>query len=161
GLNDLRSFHPGATCCVANVSELGVLPQFGADNTIHWFVPPGRHEYITDVTEQLKLPGVSTAHYVSGHLHPYGKSLRLVDVTTGETVVSITARHREDRLGVLEMSEVTSEAGIAVDPSHRYELVAEYENPTDAPIDAMAILYTYFAEPEGTDIRPVEIASAE
>ena len=43
-------------------------------------------------------------------------------------------------------SEHANPAGAALQQDGRYELVAEYDNPTDAPIDAMPILYLYAAE---------------
>ena len=145
-----RSSHPGATCCVANASDGGVLTQFGDENTIHWMVPPGVHQYRTEVTEQMDLPFDTTAHYVTGHLHPFGKSLTLVDIKTRQTVFQIEGRSLEDRLGVAEMSEIVSQAGIPLQKGRRYELVAEYVNSTDHPIDAMAILYLYALEADAS-----------
>lgn len=135
--------HPGRSCCVANASRDGVLKRFGRENTIHWMVPPGKHSYRTEVTPQLNLPFSTTLHYVTGHLHPFGKSMRLVDMDTGKTVCEITSRNRTDRLGVVWMSEIKSQQGIPLRKDGRYELVADYDNTTDAPIDAMAILYVY------------------
>jgi hypothetical protein len=135
--------HPGKSCCVANASVDGILKRFGRENTIHWMVPPGRHAYRTEVTEQLNLPFSTTMHYVTGHLHPFGKSIRMVDMETGETVYEIAARDRTDRLGVQWMSEISSQQGIPLRKGRRYELIADYDNTTTAPIDAMAIIYLY------------------
>lgn len=135
--------HPGLTCCVENASEAGILRQFGPDHTIHWMVPPGRHVYRSEVTEQMQLPFATTAHYVTGHLHPFGTSLRLVDMASGAVVAEVHGRSFADRLGVAEMSQIKSQDGIALDPERRYELIAEYDNPLEEPIDAMAILYVY------------------
>ncbi|HSQ54614.1 MAG TPA: hypothetical protein VLM40_02630 [Gemmata sp.] len=138
--------HPGFSCCVANASADGILPQFGADNTIHWMVPRGKHRYRSEVTEQLQLHRDTAAHYVTGHLHPFGEWLRLIDMNTGKTVLEITSQDYPDRIGVKEMSEIISREGLPLVKGHRYELVAEYNNTTDKPIDAMAILYAYIAE---------------
>jgi hypothetical protein len=138
--------HPGHSCCVLNASADGVVPQFGKNNTIHWMVPPGRHRYRSEVTKQLDLPRDTAAHYITGHLHPYGEWMRLVDMDTGEVVLEITAEHFTDKLGVKHMSEITSREGIALRKDHRYELITEYNNTLDRPLDAMAILYLYIAE---------------
>jgi len=135
--------HPGKSCCVDNASLDGILNRFGKENTIHWMVPPGKHAYRTEVTEQLNLPFSTTMHYVTGHLHPFGKTIRMVDMETGETVFEIAGRNRTDRLGVQRMSEITSQQGIPLRKGRRYELVADYDNTTSAPIDAMAIIYLY------------------
>lgn len=138
--------HPGASCCVENVSKDGILKQFGAENTVHWMVPPGRHQYRTEVTKQLDLPRDTCAHYVTGHLHPFGQWMRLIDMETGKVVFEITAEHFADRLGVKKMSEIVSPEGIRLEKGRRYELVTEYNNTQDQPIDAMAIVYAYLAE---------------
>lgn len=138
--------HPGATCCVSNASAGGLLRQFGKDNTIHWMVPPGRHSYRTDVTAQMELPYDTTAHLITGHLHPYGTSMRLVDKQSGKVVFEITSQNFSDKIGVQRMSEIVSTEGVAIRKGHQLELVADYENTTDQPIDAMAIMYLYLAE---------------
>lgn len=135
--------HPGATCCVFNASVDGIMPQFGDENTAHWMVPPGHHQYRTEVTEQMQLPFDTTAHYVTGHLHPFGTSLRLIDLETDEVVFEIAARSLSDRLGVEWMSELKSYEGVPIHRGRRYELIAEYNNTLDQPIDAMGILYVY------------------
>ncbi|MDB6004364.1 MAG: hypothetical protein JWR15_1351 [Prosthecobacter sp.] len=142
--------HPGATCCVSNASAGGLLPQFGGDNTIHWMVPPGRHSYRTDVTAQMELPYDTTAHLITGHLHPYGTSMRLVDKQSGKVVFEITSQNFSDKIGVQHMSEIISTEGVSIRKGGQLELVADYENTTDHLIDAMAIMYLYLAEtPEG------------
>ena len=138
--------HPGASCCVENASAGGVMDQFGHDNTIHWMVPPGRHAFKTDVSRQMELPFDTTAHYVTGHLHPCGTGLRLVDLDTGSTVFDIASQDFADKTGVQHMAEISSKEGVPLKKDGRYELVAEYDNGTSHPIDVMAILYLYLAE---------------
>jgi hypothetical protein len=141
-----RDQHPGFSCCVENASPEGVEPQFGDENTVHWMVPPGRHQYRSEVTRQVDLPHDTAAHYVTGHLHPFGEWMRLIDMETGKVVMEVTAEHFTDRLGVKAMSETTSREGIPLVKGRRYELVTQYNNTLDKPIDAMAILYAYLAE---------------
>jgi len=145
-IDHVGSWHPGSTCCVENASEGGVIEQFGVDHTVHWMVSPGKHRYRSEVTEQLKLPFDTTAHYVTGHLHPMGTRLQLIDMESQETVFEITAECREERLGVLTMSELKSQAGTKIEQGKRYELIADYDNPTDKPIDAMGIMYVYLLD---------------
>ncbi len=135
--------HPGATCCVSNASSEGFVPQFGPDNTVHWMTPPGKHTYRSEVSAQMDLPFDTTVHYVTGHLHPFGKAMKLIDLETGKLVFQITAACLQDRLGVSAMSEITALEGVPIFKGRRYELVAEYDNTSPAEIDAMAILYLY------------------
>jgi hypothetical protein len=137
--------HPGATCCVANASKDGVINQFGAHNTVHWMVPPGQHVYRTEVTEQMQLPRDTKVYYATGHLHPFGKTMRLIDMEHEEVVCEILSESFDDRLGVAHMSEISSSKGIPIHRGRRYELIAEYDNRLNEPIDAMAILYLYAA----------------
>jgi hypothetical protein len=116
----------------------------GREYTFHWVVEPGRHEYRSEVSTQLLLPFATTLHYATAHLHPFGESVAIVDLDTGETVVHLGAREYDDRIGVAEMDELSSVEGVSFDPSHRYELVTVYDNRSDQPIDAMAIVYLYF-----------------
>jgi hypothetical protein len=145
--------HPGAKCCVTNASSDGVTEQFGAENTVHWMVPPGKHEYHTEVTKQLQLPFDTSIHYVTGHLHPYGESLTLINLDSGEMVFEITSQDYDDRKGVYRMSEIQSIQGVPMRRDGRYELVAKYHNSTNEDVDAMGILYFYAldADPSEAD----------
>jgi hypothetical protein len=140
---NLDLLHPGATCCVENASASGVVKQFGMQNTVHWMVPPGRHLYRTEVTEQLNLPCDTTVHYVTGHLHPFGRRLWLRDLESGQTLFEVTGEDYDDRLGVARISEIVSHEGVSIAKDRRYELVTEYVNPGTSATDAMAILYLY------------------
>lgn len=146
---DIMTWHPGAACCVATASQGGIMPdKYGAEHTIHWMVPPGNHRYRSEVTEQLDLPFDTTSHYVTGHLHPMGTSLKLVELNTQKVVFDITAKCRTDRKGVAEMSEIQSIEGVPLHAGKRYELIAEYNNTSDESIDAMGIMYLYMLEKE-------------
>src|SRR5262249_21189941 len=109
----------------------------------HWLIPPGHYESRVPVDAQLELAYDTTAHYVTAHLHPYGKSVSLVDATTGETIFKIESADFTDRLGVNRMDPLLLPQGVEPRTDHRYELVTVYHNPTDHPIDAMSILYVY------------------
>jgi hypothetical protein len=85
-------------------------------------------------------------HYATAHLHPYGESLELYDLTTSQSVLKIQAEDFRDKVGVMRMGEFQSTSGIVVDPAHQYELRAEYNNTTSKDVDAMAILYLYLLE---------------
>jgi hypothetical protein len=135
----------GATCgpFVAEKASNAFNKSLGKTNTVHWMIPPGKYESRVDVTEQLDLPFDTTAHYVTGHLHPFGESIQLVDKTTNEVVLEVKAKDWSDKRGVEAMEEISSQEGIKLYRDHVYELVTRYENPTGQPIDAMSILYVY------------------
>jgi hypothetical protein len=141
--------HVGAGCadmCSVNLSAVSTVGSIGEGMTLHWLVPPGRHTFRTEIASQLGLPFDTTIHYATFHIHPYGKSFELRDLTTGETVFSLNSRDWTDRVGVAHVDEVKSQEGIPISRSHRYESVVEYDNTTDHEIDAMGILYLYLLE---------------
>jgi len=147
--------HPGEGCIDPMATKTGavvstkdgVQAQFGADVTYHWMVPPGRHTYSARVpAAQLNLTEPTTLHYATAHLHPYGESLELYDLTAKRSVVKIQAEDYRDKVGVARMGEFQSERGVLITPEHQYELRAEYNNTTKSDSDAMAIFYLYLLE---------------
>ena len=148
--------HPGEGCveriptnvtgAVVSTKD-GVQAQFGSDVTYHWMVPPGRHTYRAKVVaNELNLTAPTTLHYGTAHLHPYGESLELYDVTAKQSILKIQAEDYRDKVGVARMGEFQSEQGIVIRPDHQYELRAEYNNTTSTDSDAMAIMYLYLLE---------------
>jgi len=138
--------HPGQACGPfqgRTASSHGFVQSVGPEKTIHWLVSPGEYESHTPIDDQLDLPFDTTVHYVTGHLHPFGVSLALRDLTTNETLFTIYAKDWDDKLGVAQMDEISSPEGIPLHHDHKYELVTVYNNTTKADIDAMSILYIY------------------
>ncbi len=141
--------HVGAGCadtCRMNFSAVSAVGASGQGQTLHWIVPPGRHLYRTEITSQLKLPFDTTIHYATIHVHPFARVMELRDLTTGRTVFRLNSRDWSDRLGVAQVGELKSIAGVPLHRDHRYEVTAEYDNTSGVKTDAMAILYLYLLE---------------
>jgi hypothetical protein len=117
-----------------------------AEPVLHFAVPPGRHEYRTRVDGSSKIPFPTTAHHFSAHLHVYGVSLELIDVTAGQTSFRSEATPNGKHTGIAEMTSLATAEGVRIYPDHTYELVAVYDNPTQQPIDAMAVVYVYYRD---------------
>jgi hypothetical protein len=150
--------HVGAGCadmCSVNLSAVSTVGTIGEGMTLHWLVPPGKHTYRTEITAQIGLPFDTTVHYATFHIHPYGKSFQLRDLTTGETMFDLKSRDWTDRVGVAHVDELKSTEGIPISRLHRYEVVVEYDNTTDHEIDAMGILYLYLLEKDFTPTAQV------
>jgi hypothetical protein len=152
---------PGAFCAPPSVNaSLGGIRKNG-ETTLHWMVPPGRHAYVSDVTDQFKLNFDTTIHYITGHLHPFGESIALRNKTTGKTLVKIKSKDHPEKKSVTFMEEFMFEEGIPVSQNDQYELVIVYNNPTDKPSDVMGIVYMYLLDKnfdKGTAVA--ELASA-
>lgn len=139
----------GATCAGGNAplgqaaSRHGFVEALGPQKAIHWMVAPGHYERTTAVADQLDLPFDTTLHYVTGHLHPGGVSLTLVDRTVGETLFTLRSRDFADRWGVALVEERSYPEGLPLYAGHDYDLITVYDNRGGGDIDAMAILYLY------------------
>ncbi len=108
-------------------------------------VPPGRSEKAYDFT----IPADGRILGVSGHLHDYGKEVRLEDAESGKVLTRVRARARPDgRVRGMErhLFGVAGE-GLRLHANHRYRLVAVYENPTNETLikGAMGSLVGIFA----------------
>ena len=63
-------------------------------------------------------------------------------------------RQKPDKIGVVIMIEITSETGISIRRSGRYELVAEYNKTTGHDIGGMAILIGFSVRVFGSPKLP-------
>ena len=119
----------------------------GVQETGHWYVPPGRHSYRHRLDEIGKLVRFDTrAHYIYAHLHPYGESLELNDLTTGKSVFKADANNYADQVAIEKITHYSSEVGLPIYSDHDYEIVATYNNTTDHDIDSMAVIYMYLRD---------------
>jgi hypothetical protein len=113
----------------------------GDDITSHWVVNPGPETRRTYLGKPF--PEDSTIHYISIHMHPYAKSLELVDLTAKKSVYKALCRGTEDQAGLAEVDYYSSVEGLPVYKDHHYELVSHYDNTSDKPQTAMAFMFTY------------------
>jgi hypothetical protein len=113
----------------------------------HWLVPPGKHNYPAIQNGQLALTKDIKVHYIWMHLHPYGESMSLKDKTTGKIIWTGKAKNIGDKAVVLETDHFSSSEGVWLYKNHQYEVLTTYNNRTSKKIDAMALLYMYYSEP--------------
>jgi hypothetical protein len=101
-----------------------------------YFVQPGKDERGAN----FELPFDAKIHFMGTHIHPYGVFVQLDNVTRKERV------WRGNKIGGSENMEVFSNgSGYAVKKGETLRVSAAYENPTQAPIDAMAGLYILYS----------------
>jgi hypothetical protein len=112
-------------------------------------VPPGGIARTADFT--IPLDGHLAA--LSGHLHDHGVWLRLEDLTTGKTIVTVRAK-RDSTGHVLAVSRellALHGPGPHLRASHRYRMEARYDNPTgDTLHHMMASMVGLFAPDDPT-----------
>jgi hypothetical protein len=148
--------HGGDETCLADDSDSVIVTsveepisvnQSGLKDTGHWYVPPGRHVYRYRL-ERLdrRIQFDTKVHYIASHLHPFGESLELIDLTTGKSVFKATAHNYPDRVAIEEITHYSSREGMKIERSHEHELVAVYNNTTEHDVDSMAVMYLYLQD---------------
>ena len=118
----------------------------GQDVAFHFMVPPGRHTYRYQFPGSHYIPFATTLHHITGHLHVYGETVSISDVTTGQELYTVHATANEEMEYITKMTEYVSREGLPMHPDHLYEMKAVYNNTTDEPVDAMAVMYFYFRD---------------
>jgi hypothetical protein len=103
-----------------------------------FFVEPGRDE--RQVTFEMPING--RIHVLGAHIHPHAVSIELYNVSRKQTVWKGTRSSDAtgNRVGVYSSAE-----GYPVRAGETYKVMSIYENPTTAPIDAMAGLFIFYS----------------
>ena len=114
-----------------------------------YHVSPGE-----DVRErEYSFPFDGAIHMIGIHIHPYGRSVELINKTRDETVWKSVAELNSEGT-VLRMPVYFNEEGYPVKADEEYLMRAIYENPTDQPQDAMAGLVVFFSTADGKLPQP-------
>jgi hypothetical protein len=136
---------------------LDVMPPAGS----HSFdVPPGRSE--RSWTGRPAVAGRILA--VSGHVHRYGRELRLEDVTAGRVLWRARPDTTPDgEVLAIPVARFLHRLGIAMRADHEYRFTVVYDNPTGATIadGGMGALGGVFLPARGARWPAVNPASAE
>jgi hypothetical protein len=102
-----------------------------------YFVEPGGGT--RQATFQIPFDG--RLHFLGTHIHPHGLYVELFNVARGERVW----RGERKPGGTGQMEVYSSAEGYPVKAGETYRVTGAYENPTGAPIDAMAGLYILYS----------------
>ncbi len=135
--------HRGVTVLAGDQLEPGELPANAHGKTGHWMVPPGRQVIRQQHTKLV--PGPTRVHYGVVHMHNYGSSLKLTDVTEGRVLWETRVEYDPDvnYSQIARIPVYSSGTGFVMHPDHIYEIESTYDNSTDTPVDAMAVMYLY------------------
>lgn len=114
----------------------------------HWVIFPGKDKYKYDITHQLQLRDSTTMHHVATHLHPFAETLSLRDKTMDSTLFVSKAENYKDKIGLKNVTYLSSVEGIMLYPNHHYELVLETNNTTNKNQDMMASMFLFLYDKE-------------
>lgn len=126
---------------LATAAEGEICGANGKDPTM-FFVPPGRHVYTAPVQNPV-FQMAGNIHYIKLHLHAYGESMSLIDKTDNKVLWKGYAKNDSGKVMISKVNNYASAEGIAINPNHKYELEAVYNNTTLKDVDAMAVLRVY------------------
>jgi len=121
----------------------------GETYTGHWTIPIGEEVLKTDVTRMLDLKFDTEIHYIGVHVHPFAKSLELIDKTTNTSVWKANVTNQENTVGVKYIESYSSVEGMPVFKDHIYELISTYFCDDDSGVHtAMATMLLYLEDKE-------------
>lgn len=133
----------GASTAGVAKSQFEYRDTLGQKFSGHWVVPPGKHTVKTVVTNWMNLDSDTRVHYIGVHVHPFAQRIVLRNMTTGGDVFVSRITPLEGRIGISKVTDLSSTTGVRLNAGHNYELIADYDNPTSGPVDAMAVLFLY------------------
>ncbi len=76
-----------------------------------------------------------TIHHCSFHLHEHAQRIRLRNLTTEETICDVKPEYRKHTM--VRVPQVSLPKGITVHKQDVLELIVDYKNPLDKPVDTM------------------------
>ncbi|MDI9257471.1 hypothetical protein [Flavobacterium sedimenticola] len=118
----------------------------------HWVIPPGKNTYRSSIDTQLQLQDSLRLHAAAIHVHPFATSISLFDATLGKAVFTSAIVNHKNNIGLTKITPFSSEEGIWLYKTHRYEIVLEVNNTTAIPQDMMGSMFLFFYDKELDDI---------
>ena len=136
----------------ANTAGRFSMPD-GRTATGHWVVPLGRSVWSNsarDFAVGFDLDRKLVAAW--SHIHPFAEhvTMRAFDqgCTTPREVYKVAIENAAKGVGLVNIEQFTSEAGVAMPASSSYELEVAYNNTSGARQDAMATAGLFMTAPE-------------
>jgi len=131
-------------------SAIGHILQDGLGKKFsgHFVVPPGKQEYITNVTHQFQLLFDTTIHAIAVHVHPFSESLEFRDLTLSKTIFKSKSINLAENIGLLKVEDFSSVEGISVKSGHQYQLKSLYNNTSKKDQDSMAVMLIFMLDKE-------------
>jgi hypothetical protein len=102
-----------------------------------FFVPPGKDERQTTFV----LPFNGKIHFLGTHIHPYGVSVELFNVSRNEVVW----KGKRDKQPDGPMQVYSSSNGYPIRAGETFRITSVYDNPNVTKIDAMAGLFMLYS----------------
>ena len=122
------------------------LDAYGRRYTGHWTLPQGESVEVTNVTQMLNLEFDTRIHFIGAHVHPFAKSIALLDLTSGDTLQTLHTQTPKGHIGIDGIEHYSSKEGLPVFQNHEYATVVVYDTPEADEHTAMATLFLYLRD---------------
>lgn len=133
----------------------GMKPLFGTTLSVQhphlYYVNPG----VDERSAEIEMPYDGIVRLMAAHIHPYGKSVSLYNVTRDEEVWTALGDRGDDGR-ILTMPVYDKRDGYAVKAGETYRLTVTYDNPTRYAQDAMGGLFVLFTTEDDAMPAPPE-----
>ena len=104
-----------------------------------FYVPLHRHEQ--QIT--IELPFDGRIHFIGTHIHLFGESIELFNVSRQERVWKRTMK--PDRVGSAHMEVYSSAQGYPVRAAETHRLTSIYDNPTSHDVDGVTGIFMFYS----------------
>ena len=119
---------------------------YSREFTGHWVLSDSLETTCTDVTRMLNLSTTTLVHFFSVHVHPFCKSLELIDNTTGLSIYKAEMIGSKGKVGLEVIPVKSIDEGILFYSNHIYKLISVYHKTQAERHSAMASMYLYCEE---------------
>ncbi|RZJ34541.1 MAG: hypothetical protein EOO51_09430 [Flavobacterium sp.] len=110
----------------------------------HWVIPPGRRTYRSNANGQLQIADSLRLHAAAIHVHPFAESITLFDKTAGKAIFTSHIKNHKGKIGLSNIEQFRSEAGVWLYANHDYELVMQTNNTSATNQDMMGSMFLFF-----------------
>ncbi|PWA04187.1 hypothetical protein [Flavobacterium psychrotolerans] len=140
---------PGKDYCIP-VETKNHSYDYGNGNVLsgHWVIPVGKNTYRGGIDGELQIKDSLRLHAAAIHVHPFATSLTLWDKTTKTPIFISKMTNHTNKIGLSNINQFSSEAGVWMYKSHEYELVLEVNNTTQVTQDMMGSMFLFFYDKE-------------
>lgn len=140
---------PGKDYCIP-VETKNHSYDYGNGNVLsgHWVIPIGKKLYRSSIDGQLQIKDSLRLHAAAVHVHPFATSLTLWDKTSKTAIFKSKMTNHKNKIGLSNINQFISEAGVWMYKNHEYELILEVNNTTKVNQDMMGSMFLFFYDKE-------------
>lgn len=114
----------------------------------HWVIPIGKNKYSSSINHQLEIKDSLLLHAAAIHVHPFATKIKLFNKTTQQPIFVSNITNHQNRIGLKNIENFSSEKGIWLFANQDYEIVLEVNNTSVTEQDMMGSMFLFFYDKE-------------